>query len=466
MTNSLHNWKNHADNLKLGLRFALIVFTLVVMGRVMTQALGDLRSYPGIDLRVKVGSARLLIRGMNPYADFRHESLPDHLRPLNEDTYSPPLLVLYSPLCELPWKLQRIIYFCADWIAILLCFVVVSRVFPKNIVLALWLGFVLLFVAAPGFRLHLERGQYYIELALLISLASVNSIHKRDSWLHALPLALLVLFRPTYAICILCLLILRRVRLAVIAACLCAMLFALMLPLAGIRDWKNYLQEIRFNQLETADAAYASAPAPPSPAQSQIVEGIDFSRSLTYPGYLADRTLTGVAESSVSPFMARLIHRIAPSVPDFRRINTAGLLLACLFDVVVMYGFSRKCGGGLIPTAFLFLAPLNLEFFAPQHFAYCDVTILAPTLLVIAAILEISRRVGWVIYSVILMIGAVLPYFAVHFNKHVPMASFFSYVGVLAILNLVCLVEAWGSQRFLVRFAVTGRKQIGDCATV
>ena len=464
-TDSLHNWQNYLRKSRLGLRLAVIVFTLVVIASVMIQSIGDLKSYAGIDLRGKVVGARLLIRGMNPYYDPRYEMHPDHLRMLNEDTYSPALLLLYAPLCEASWKTQRIVYSCVDWVCILLCFFILSRSFPKCTSReALWLAFVLLFIFGLGFRLHLERGQYYIELALLTSLAAVYLIRQRDSWFYALPLALLLLLRPTYAICIVCLLLLRRVRLAATTVSLCLALFALTLPLAGIRGWKNYLKEIRVNQLETAGAAYALVPTPPSSVQSQIVERVDFARSLSYPGYLADRTLTGLARGSVSQFPARMIHQIAPLESDFERLNFMGLLLAGLFDVTVMYGISRRRIVGLIPAAFVFLAPLNLELFAPQRFAYCDVTILAPTLLLMAATFDRSRKAGWGLYCAILTMGVALPSLAVHVDKHVPLASFLSYVGILITLNLICILETWGGTLSPIMRPVADTKQVGDCA--
>lgn len=451
------------DKLKIWIRFTVIVFTIAVMTRALTGTIGDLRSYPGIDLRAKVVGARLLIRGMDPYYDSRQEAHPDHLRMLAEDTYSPALLILYAPLCEISWNTQRIVYFCLDWFSILFCFLFLSRTFPLGAPrVSLWLIFVLMFIAGPSFRLHLERGQYYIELALLVCLAASCLLHEHDSWLGSLPLALLVLFRPTYAICILGLIVLRRFRLAVIASSLCSLLFVLTLPLAGVSGWKNYFKEIHSNQFETTAAAYADVRS--SAVQSPLIEGIDFSRSLTYPGYLADRTLTGVAQSSVSQPLAQFIHRIAPTASDFARLNFIGLVLACLFDLVLVYGFARNRTGDAIAIAFLFLAPLNLEFFAPQRFAYCDVTILASALLLTAAIFGRFRRMGWALFGALLAVSVLLPLLAVRFNKHVPLASFLSYMGVLAILNFICILQAWGKQVTPISNPLPDQKRIDDCA--
>ncbi|MGA3131721.1 MAG: glycosyltransferase 87 family protein [Terracidiphilus sp.] len=446
----------------LWLRGVVIGLTLIIICHVMIQTIRDLEMYSGIDLRAKVVGARLLVRGMNPYYDFRHELHPDHLRMLDAANYSPVLLLFYAPLCELEWRVQRIIYFSIDWIAILLCYVVLARLFPKRASgTALWAGFVLLFIADFGFRFHLERGQYYVELALLTAAASVYLFRRSDSWLQALPLALLVLLRPTYAICIMCVFLLRRVRHAAYAVCLCGLLFAATLPVVGMSDWKNYAASVRANEHETLDAAYAPASRPAPAVSTEVVEGIDFSKAMTGPGYLADRTLVGLARSSVSPGLARLMHRIAPTQHEFERFNTVCLLFTFCFDLAVMYGFWRGRTTGLIPIAFIFLAPLNIECFAPQRYGYCDVTILAPLLLILATILERGKRGGWVLYGVILTAGFVLPWLAFRFDKHVPLVSFLQYVGILVVLNVVCIKKAWGLQRRSRTHVAIDEKVIG-----
>ena len=440
-----------------------IVLTLVVICHVMIVTIHDLENYPGIDLRAKVVGARLLIRGMNPYYDFRHEPHADHLRMLTTNTYSPALLLLYAPLCELDWRVQRVIYFLVDWVAILLCYVILARIFPKRASgTALWAGFVLLFIADTGFRFHLERGQYYVELALLTTAASVYLFRKSDSLLHALPLALLVLLRPTYAICFVGIFLLRRFRHAAYAVVLCGLLFAATIPAVGIGGWKNYIASVRANENQNLDDAYARGPKPPVADRSEVLEGVEFSKSMAGPGYLADRTLIGLARSSVSPALEQLVHRVAPSKESLQRLNTVCLLLAFCFDVAVMYGFARGDISSLRPISFVLLAPLNLELFAPQRYGYCDVTILAPLLLILAASLESGKLRGWLLYAVLLLIGFVIPWLSFHSDKHVPIVSFSKYVLTLAILNLVCVKAAWSTQRLAKARAAAPEKKIGD----
>jgi len=455
----MSKWAMEARARKLWLRGIAIALTLIVIGHVMVLTVHDVENYPGIDLRVRVVGARLLIRGMNPYYDFRHEIHPPHLRLLSGDTFSPALLLLYAPLCEFDWRVQRVVYFAVDWIAMLLCYVVLARIFPASVShLALWIAFVALFIADFGFRLHLERGQYYVELALLTAAASVYLFRKTDAWFHSLPLALLVLLRPTYVICILGVILLHRFRHAAYALVLSALLFAATLPFAGIIDWQRYFTSIDGIEGELLQSVYSPTPQPAGWVPGEVLEGIDFSKSLTLD--LEDQTLIGVARGTVSPALARMVRRFAPTASSLERLNRVCLLCAFGFNVAVMCCFWRSSRPNLIAIAFVFLAPLNLELFAPTRFAYSDVTILAPLMLVLAASLEGGKGRGWVLYGVLLLVGFALPGLAFHFDKHVPIVNFSKYVVTVAILNLVCCKEAWKSVR-----STWARQKLPDAIT-
>ena len=132
MMTFLRTLGNYLHRRSFWLRLGAAVLAFVVITHVLVLTLHDMETYPGVDLRAKVVGARLILRGMNPYYDYRQEVLPDHLRMLQADTYSPVLLLIYAPLCELDWKVQRAVYFLIDWSALLLCYVILSRAFPKH----------------------------------------------------------------------------------------------------------------------------------------------------------------------------------------------------------------------------------------------------------------------------------------------------------------------------------------------
>ncbi len=449
MTTFIRTLGDYLHCRRLWLRLGAAVLTFIVIAHVLVLTLHDMEAYPGVDLRAKVVGARLILRGMNPYYDYRHEILPDHLRMLEANTYSPVLLLFYAPLCELGWKLQRAVYFLLDWSALLLCYMVLARAFPKRASrAALWIAFVLLFIADFAFRFHLERGQYYVEIVLLTSLVSMGLFRRSSSWADALPLALLVLVRPTFAVCIAGVLFLRQFRYAAKAVALCGLVFAASLPIVGLNGWKNYAGAIRANQSTMLADAYALGSQPAGASLPKVLEGVDFSRSLSAPGYLADCTLIGVARGSVSPALARLVHRVGPSEQSLRRLNGLCLLLALCFDLAVMYCLAHGKGSEALCVAFVFIAPLNLELFAPQHFGYCDVMICVPLLLIMAVYLEKGNLGGWSFYSAILLLWTGIPWLAFHFDKHVSLVSASKYGVILAILNGACLREGWKRRRW------------------
>jgi hypothetical protein len=145
-----------------------------------------------------------------------------------------------------------------------------------------------------------------------------------------------------------------------------------------------------------------------------------------------------------------------------QRLNTACLLLVFCFNAAVMYFLARGAISSLVSIAFVFLAPLNLELFAPQRYGYGDVTMLAPLLLIVAASVGRRKPGGWVLYIVILGVGCVLPWLAFHFDKHVSLVSFSKYAVTLAILNCVCVKEAWSVRRFSRTHAALPEKTIEE----
>jgi peptidoglycan/LPS O-acetylase OafA/YrhL len=92
------------------------------------------------------------------------------------------------------------------------------------------------------------------------------------------------------------------------------------------------------------------------------------------------------------------------------------------------------------------------------------VTILAPLLLIAAARLGRGKPGGRALYIVILAVGCVLPWLAFHFDKHVSLVSFSKYAVMLAILNCVCVKEAWDLLRISRMRATLPEKRIEERA--
>src|SRR5581483_6510387 len=82
--------------------------------------------------------------------------------------YSPALLLLYAPLCEIQYHLQRMIWGGLEWGALVASIFLLHRLIPTLWTRRFFLACSLLFfIASPFWRLHVERGQYYVFLLLL-----------------------------------------------------------------------------------------------------------------------------------------------------------------------------------------------------------------------------------------------------------------------------------------------------------
>jgi hypothetical protein len=423
----------------------------VVIGHVFLLTWHDARTYPGIDLRAKVVGARRLVKGLDPYYDPRLELPPDPLRMISVNTYSPALLVLYVPLRNLSWNEQRLTYFAFDWLAVMLCFALLAGVFPAEASTAtLCFCFALLIIGDYSFRIHLERGQYYVGLSLLAALASVFIRRRDDSWIYAAPLALLILLRPTYAISAVGFYIWGRRRYAMRAVVVLCVLILLLLPLTGIKVWKSYFASIQNVQKKALMAFDGMAPRGEALAANvSTIEGVDFSKRMDLHGYEADRTFIGFANGSVrTKFTDPLVNWLGRrSSRAIATMNLVGLLSMAALSLTIMFGLGKCPQTSLIPIAFAFLMPMNLEFFGPQRFAYADVTVLVPLMLVLAAVLGNKGAGGPVLVGTLLGFGAALPWLALHLNTHVQLASVVKYVSTVAILNIVCARQAWTAWR-------------------
>ena len=110
------------------------------------------------------------------------------------------------------------------------------------------------FIGNWPFRLHAERGQYYVFVALLVAIAFVDLREGRERLRTALVLGVAAGFRPTFAILPLLLFFAGKRRLAITALAIAAALCIATLPLVGVSGWREYFALVRYHQ-EFDDAA-------------------------------------------------------------------------------------------------------------------------------------------------------------------------------------------------------------------
>ncbi|MGD0138382.1 MAG: glycosyltransferase family 87 protein [Tepidisphaeraceae bacterium] len=371
--------------------------------------LGDVREYPGTDLRARVVGAREMMRGLDPYFIAARTDQTDALQDpdryaavCTRCTYTPALLCLYAPLANLPYGVQRYIWFGAEWCAlagsILLLRGTIRDGLLKNVFTAVA---VLFFADGPFWRLHLERGQYYVFILLLFSLTARFCVGKSavqeetsfaDRWWHGIPLGLAAAMRLTPLAALLPLWVLGLRRTAVGAAIVAVLCFAGSIHLAGFGLWQSYFRAVSIQSQLRWNAGYLAsekAKLPPLPAN---VEGMTFKRVLDLP----DVNVTFAAEV-LQPLAARFPW--APAREHWPTLNQACAVLICL-----LFPFLLRFHQGLEPgekLAAAVLCVLSAEFFLPIRVSYCDVMFLAPIGLLMPRMFRNSA--GYVCFAVVLL---------------------------------------------------------------
>jgi hypothetical protein len=245
----------------------------------------DVHEYGGTDLRARVVGARLLMLGQNPY---RPQSGPvkewlfdPHgvFRDISRCPYDPPLLAVYASLCWLPYAVQRLAWFFLEWSALLVSIAVLARTFPGARARTGFVVLALAFFAGGAFwRLHVERGQYYSLLLVLLS-CFVWQLKRgpRDDWRSGLLLGLAAALRPTLGIAVLPLWLLGYRRTAAGAFGSALAIVLVLLPVAGPGLWRDYARLV-----DVLERAVPLVPPLASAPYGGMVEGADFSRVLEH----------------------------------------------------------------------------------------------------------------------------------------------------------------------------------------
>ena len=163
----------------------------------------DVQAYGGTDLRVRVVGARALVRGINPYTIRDSGRLDAELRDpdqqgMNRCTYPPTLLFLYAPLSVLKYPSQRVIWAVLEWCAFFTSVGVLSACIKSREARYWFLVSAIGLIGSSFFwRLHVERGQYYVFVVLLISIGMLLLLKPRHAVAAGVFWGLAICLRPT-----------------------------------------------------------------------------------------------------------------------------------------------------------------------------------------------------------------------------------------------------------------------------
>jgi hypothetical protein len=350
----------------------------------------DAWEYNGVDLRPKVLGARAMLAGLNPYDyDWRpgmSERLLDPWRRhpgVTRTTYPPTLLLFYAPLANVDYAKQRIIWFGAEWLAMLASTFVAARLVTGRSARVWFLaiaGFA--FIGSWFFRLHVERGQYYVFVLLLLTLALVDLREGRERFRTSLLLGLAAAMRPTYALFSLLLFFARKRRVAIGALGIAACIALATLPLVGVTGWQGYFAIVQRKQ--GFGGALAERDWGPQIKTGDTAEGLDLVSCLPHNGanvslFALYNELSGVPR--LKPYVEAL-----PRKPLVQRL--AGLTI--VVGAGLVHWATRRASRGArtaprvdgsksspLLLALILIITLVTDFIlAPERYSYGDVLLL------------------------------------------------------------------------------------------
>ncbi len=358
----------------------------------------DCFQYPGVDLRCRVVAARAIRMGLDPYQYEWREGMSEQLLDPtrrhpgpSRATYPPTLLMLYVPLSGFPYQTQRAIWFLLEWSALvaslsLLLGVVRSRA-ARTALLALGMFF---FVSGDLWRFHVERGQFYVFVLLLMALGTRSLVrHGREDWRTGIFFGLAAALRPTFFLMALPLAVLGYRKSAVAMAATLAIAIALTLPWVGLQGWACYLETMRV--WEQAAGAVACGEDPflrtygPARPVPTTAEGIDFFHILPI------ETAGSTVLANFYPVYSGLRRLVAlPPLITIARIGLLAFVFA-VGGVAVSLRWRTRAVSPRFIAALGALACIDGEYFLPIRFSYADILFLLPLALLIPALLRLER---------------------------------------------------------------------------
>jgi hypothetical protein len=378
-----------------------ILLTAISLTAFLTTARDSIQS-PGTDLRGRIVAARTLLLGQDPYfTPAKTNQIPTLQDPdryaadCTRCTNTPALLFLYMPLSNLPYQTQRYLWFLLEWTALAVSIALLRTILPTRPIKDLFTSIAILFFAASIFwRLHLERGQYYVFILFLLSLTARLCLGKTlpnqppraiDRWWNGIPLGIAAALRitplaalpPLYAAGY------RRTSLGAAAVFLATIVATF--PIAGPQTWQSYIRSISIQSRLIVDRDFSRAQHAKLPPLPATAEGVTFKRWLEIPN----------ADLNFSMDVLRLLSNRYPWMPGkdyWSLMSRVASVVVCLIFTVALWRTKLAPEEKL---AAAFLCVLSVDFFLPMRISYADVLFLAPLALLIPAMLRRKTGILW-----------------------------------------------------------------------
>jgi hypothetical protein len=347
----------------------------------------DARHYPGVDLRARVVGVRMALAGQDPYFGRQDQAVADELwdplRPatMSRCTYSPAVLLFYAPLAKLPYRPQRFLWALLEWTALGLSIACLGGTLPRRTRRTTWLvAAAVLFVGTYFWRVHVERGQYYVFLLVAWSAAWCLVQRRRGRGGELLAggaLGVAIACRPTAVVMLAPLALLRERRVVAVGLVSAAAWIMLSALLFGATSWSQFFRagaawERAVLEIEPLDAPFVWRP---------VADGYRLTRAL--PSHMDNTALVAVAGS---------IWPGRPSAALGARL-VCGLLLVAVTVATAFRNGVGRASAARRRQAFLvaFVLAILADLALPIRYGYADVLWLAPLAL---ALPLWSRGVG------------------------------------------------------------------------
>ena len=362
--NSIIDFNRCSYSQKVVLSVLLILTTFSIV-----KSFHDSIKYNGIDLRPKITGARAIVEGLDPYNYNWNDSMSEKLLDPKEghppgpsrSTYSPSLLTFYIPLSFLPYKIIRHLWWAVEWILMfssigLLCSIIKDKN-KKFYFLSISLFF---FCSSYMWRLHLERGQYYVILIFILSLIIVylkewQKYRKRIGFF----LGFLVSLRITYLPIILYMIIFKKFKIAFSAIITFLSIVIFTSLISGSNIWQSYLNNINEWEQILVDPSNRSAHEWKS-SYPVNAEGLNFRNFLERKSYNESLWLRLKNDFKI--------------VYDYD-INNYIIILLNLIFILIAFFKSKKSDFMLVFLLMLFFINM-FSFLGPQRHLYTNIIFL------------------------------------------------------------------------------------------
>jgi hypothetical protein len=338
----------------------------------------DIQRFGGTDLRARVVGARTILAGDDPYfRPVRSDELetlqdPDrYARQFTRCTYPPSLLLFYLPLAPLPYGVQRVAHFVLEWGAMTGSIAIVALHMPaarhRWTMALVGLAF---FAAAYFWRLHLERGQYYVFVLASLSAGAAILVRRGDSHAAGVMFALAAAMRLTPALLVVPLWLAGHRRTAVTMAG--SGLVILIATLAmGPSLWGSFFRHVKLHEQAVIDPTFYQREKSQLPALPTTVENASFATMLD--SHSANLTLQG--------FVLPRLTRFASIAPEYWPLMAKGCAGAVIVAYLAMLLVSRQAlrrADTATQITLALLPVLIVDFLLPIRWNYADVLLLLP----------------------------------------------------------------------------------------